>query len=143
MVEVYATYPEGRAPLYASEHAAGADLMAFTPAPIVIAPGSRAVVPTGVRIALPEGLEAQVRPRSGLAFKHGITLVNSPGTIDADYRGEIKVLLMNTSDLPYTVRDGDRVAQLIVAPVLRARFVRADSLPETARGEGGFGSTGQ
>jgi dUTP pyrophosphatase len=143
MIKVSASFPEGRAPQYASELAAGADLRALLDAPLQIAARGRATVPTGVRVAIPEGFEAQVRPRSGLAFKHGITIVNAPGTIDADYRGEIQVALLNTSDIPYTVHDGDRIAQLVIAPVTRAEFVCTGELEDTVRGEGGFGSTGR
>ncbi|MFT4210582.1 MAG: dUTP diphosphatase [Microbacterium sp.] len=129
------------APVYAHPGDAGADLTAAEPARLE--PGRRALVGTGVRIALPDGYVAFVVPRSGLAAKHGITIVNAPGTVDAGYRGEIKVALLNT-DLaePYEVAVGDRIAQLIVMPVPRARFVPVDELPESTRGEGGFGSTG-
>lgn len=143
MVEVAATFPEGRAPHYASALAAGADLQALLDDSLVVPAGGRATVPTGVRIALPAGYEAQVRPRSGLARKHGITLLNAPGTIDADYRGEIHVILLNTSDADYTVNDGDRIAQMIIAPVVQAQFALAENLDRTDRGEGGFGSTGR
>ena len=108
-----------------------------------IPPGSRALVPTGLRIALPEGYEAQVRPRSGLALKHGVTLPNSPGTIDADYRGEIGVILMNLGQEPFVVEPGDRIAQMVVAPVVRVAWSEAEALDATERGEGGFGSTGR
>ncbi|NYG99880.1 dUTP pyrophosphatase [Schumannella luteola] len=128
-------------PDYAHPGDAGADLRAAEPA--VLAPGERAVVGTGVAIALPDGYAAFVVPRSGLAAKHGITIVNSPGTVDAGYRGEIKVTLLNTdARVPYSVAVGDRIAQLIVMPVTRARFVPVDRLPGSERGEGGFGSTG-
>jgi dUTP pyrophosphatase len=132
-------------PAYQSAHAAGLDLVAAVAAdqPVTLAPGQRALVPTGLAIALPEDYEAQVRPRSGLAAKHGITVLNSPGTIDADYRGEISVLLVNLGDAPFTVRRGERIAQMIVAPVARAELVRAEILPGTERGGGGFGSTGR
>jgi dUTP pyrophosphatase len=129
-------------PSYATEHAAGLDLMAAIAEPLTIAPGQRAMVPTGIAIALPIGLEAQVRPRSGLAAKHGVTILNSPGTIDADYRGEIKAILINLGDVAFVVEPKSRIAQLIVAPVMQIRWETAESLPETARGEGGFGSTG-
>jgi len=109
----------------------------------VLAPGERAMVPTGLRIALPPGTEAQVRPRSGLAAKHGISLPNTPGTIDADYRGEIKVIMINLGDAPFTIERGDRIAQLVIAPVYRAEWEVAETLDETARGEGGFGHTGK
>jgi dUTP pyrophosphatase len=129
-------------PGYATEHAAGLDLMAAVSEPMFIAPGKRAMVPTGIAIALPVGFEAQVRPRSGLAAKHGVTVLNSPGTIDADYRGEIKVILINFGEIDFCVEPKSRIAQLIVAPVMQIRWDEVDSLPETARGDGGFGSTG-
>jgi len=116
--------------------------MAAIAGPLTIAPGQRAMVPTGIAIALPIGFEAQVRPRSGLAAKHGVTILNSPGTIDADYRGEIKAILINLGDVAFVVEPKSRIAQLIVAPVMQIRWETAESLPETARGEGGFGSTG-
>lgn len=136
---------EGLAAGYATEGAAGLDLAAALPedAPLTLAPWSRASVPTGLALAVPEGHEAQVRPRSGLAARHGVTVLNSPGTIDCDYRGEVKVLLVNLSDEPVTIRRGERVAQLVFAPVTRARLTEADTLEETARGAGGFGSTGR
>jgi len=129
-------------PAYATQHAAGLDLMAAISGPMIIAPGQRAMVPTGIAIALPIGFEAQVRPRSGLAAKSGVTVLNSPGTIDADYRGEIKVILINFGEIDFCVEPKSRIAQLIVAPVVQIRWDEVDSLPETARGEGGFGSTG-
>ena len=124
--------------------AAGRDLAAAVPevAPVVIAPGARALVPTGFAIALPAGYEAQVRPRSGLAAEHGVTILNAPGTIDADYRGEVKVLLVNLGEDPFTITRGMRVAQLVVAPVTGVDLVETATLPESARGAGGFGSTG-
>ncbi len=132
-------------PAYATEGAAGADLRANLPdrGTLVLAPGGRALVPTGLRLAIPEGYEVQIRPRSGLALKHGITLPNSPGTIDSDYRGALGVIVMNAGTEPFTIAHGDRIAQMIVAPVVRATFAQADSLPDTVRGEGGFGSTGR
>lgn len=129
-------------PAYATEHAAGLDLMAAITEPMTIAVGKRVMVPTGIAIALPVGFEAQVRPRSGLAAKHGVTVLNSPGTIDADYRGEIKVILINLGEIDFLVEPKSRIAQLIVAPVVQARWDEVDSLPQTARGDGGFGSTG-
>ena len=131
----------GLEPVYATERAAGADLKAALADPIEIQPGERVRIPTGVRCALPVGFEGQVRPRSGLAFRHGLTLVNSPGTIDSDYRGEIQVIMINLGQEPCTINPLDRVAQLIVAPVVRADFQRG-SLSATERGNGGFGSTG-
>lgn len=142
MIAVRASFPEGFEPERASPGAAGFDLRAHIDAPVVIQPRDRGVVATGVRIELPPGYEAQVRPRSGLAFRHGITVLNAPGTIDSDYRGEISVALINTSDAPYTVERGDRIAQLVVAPIVDCEFVR-ESLSESQRGEGGFGSTGR
>lgn len=134
----------GALPQRQSDHAAGFDLHAAVPedAPVVLGPGARALIPTGLALALPADHEAQVRPRSGLAARHGVTVLNSPGTIDADYRGEVKVILVNLSDTPFTVRRGERVAQLVVAPVTRATFEAVDALPESGRGAGGFGSTG-
>ena len=131
-------------PAYQSEHAAGLDLMAAVPAdaPIVIMPGARAMIPTGICIALPHGTEGQVRPRSGLAARYGVTVLNAPGTIDADYRGEIQVILVNHGQEPFTVERGMRVAQLVIAATLRATICESASLDETMRGGGGFGSTG-
>jgi dUTP pyrophosphatase len=129
-------------PAYATSGAAGLDLLAAVAADIVIEPGARALVPTGIALALPDGFEAQVRPRSGLALRHGVTQLNSPGTIDADYRGEVAVVLVNHGPEPFTVARGMRVAQLIVAPVQRIAWRPVEALPETARGDGGFGSTG-
>ncbi len=132
------------APAYETPGAAGMDLRAAVPADAAVrlAPGERAAVATGFAIALPDGYEAQVRPRSGLALKSGVTCLNSPGTVDADYRGEIKVILINHGPEVVTVRRGERIAQLVVAPVSRARWVESPSLDETIRGAGGFGSTG-
>ncbi len=129
-------------PAYETPHAAGMDLRAAVREPVTIVPGARALIPTGLRIAVPPGFEAQVRPRSGLALRHGITLPNSPGTIDADYRGEVKIIVMNAGDAPFTVNRGDRIAQLVVAPVVRAEWRETAELGETERGEGGFGHTG-
>jgi dUTP pyrophosphatase len=130
---------------YQSAHAAGLDLLAAVPesAPLVLAPGKHALVPTALAIALPEGFEAQVRPRSGLAAKHGVTVLNSPGTIDADYRGEIQVILINHGGEAFTIRRGERIAQMVIAPVVQAQLVPVATLPETDRGSGGFGSTGR
>jgi len=136
--------PEGEGlplPEYMSERAAGADLRAALPSELVLGPRERALVPTGFSIALPPGFEAQVRPRSGLAWRSGVTCLNSPGTIDADYRGPLNVLLVNLGDAPVTIRRGDRIAQLVVAPVARAEFELVERLDRTTRGEGGFGST--
>lgn len=129
-------------PAYMSAHAAGADLCAAVREQLTLLPGARALVPTGFSIALPPGYEAQVRPRSGLAIRSGVTCLNSPGTIDADYRGEVRVVLANFGNEPFVVRRGDRIAQIVVAPVVRAAFEVTDDLPPTRRGDGGFGSTG-
>jgi dUTP pyrophosphatase len=129
-------------PDYATAHSAGMDLMAAVAAPLALLPMQRLLVPTGIAIALPDGFEAQIRPRSGLALKHGISLVNTPGTIDADYRGEIKILLINLGQESFTVERGMRIAQMVIAPVVRASWQVADALDDTARGQGGFGSTG-
>ncbi|MGZ5803985.1 MAG: dUTP diphosphatase [Xanthobacteraceae bacterium] len=139
--------PHGRdlpLPAYQSAQAAGLDLVAAVPAnaPVTIAPGTRALVPTGIAIELPEGSEAQVRPRSGLAAKNGVTVLNSPGTIDADYRGEVGVILINHGAEPFVVMRGMRIAQLVVAPVAHATLREVDTLDDTARGGGGYGSTG-
>ena len=139
-------HAEGLAlPYYQTAHAAGLDLLAAVPesAPLTLAPGKHALVPTGLAIALPEGFEAQVRPRSGLAAKHGVTVLNSPGTIDADYRGEIQVILINHGTETFTIRRGERIAQMVIAPVVQATLVPVASLSETDRGSGGFGSTGR
>lgn len=132
-------------PAYQTAHAAGLDLLAAVAddKPIILAPGQRALIPTGLMIAVPPGFEAQVRPRSGLALKHGVTVLNAPGTIDADYRGEVGVLLINHGDAAFTIRRGERVAQMIIAPVTQANLVGVESLSSTARGSGGFGSTGR
>ena len=129
-------------PRYATDGSAGADLFAAVAGRLELAPGERAAVPTGIRIALPRGYEAQVRPRSGLARRHGITLPNAPGTIDSDYRGEIEVLVWNAGADPFTIERGDRIAQLVVAPVSRAEWEELAELGGTGRGAGGFGSTG-
>jgi dUTP pyrophosphatase len=130
-------------PAYATPGSAGVDLAAAVETPLVLAPGARAAVPTGIALALPEGYEAQVRPRSGLALRHGLAVLNSPGTIDADYRGEVRVILANLGEAPVAISRGERIAQLVVAPVSRVRFERVAALPETSRGSGGFGSTGR
>ena len=131
-------------PAYETAHAAGMDLRAAVPddEPFVLRPGSRHAVPTGLAFALPAGFEGQVRPRSGLALKAGVTCLNTPGTIDADYRGEVKVILVNLGETPVEIRRGDRIAQLVIAPVIQAGWREVDSLDETARGAGGVGSTG-
>ncbi len=133
---------ESPAPVYQSTHAAGMDLHAALAADVVIAPGKRELVGTGWAFAIPPGFEGQVRPRSGLALRHGVTVLNTPGTIDADYRGEIKVVLANFGEEPFTVRPGDRIAQLVIAPVAQAKLAIATALDSTERGAGGYGSTG-
>jgi dUTP pyrophosphatase len=130
-------------PAYQTEHSAGMDLRANLDAPVTLQPLQRALIPTGLFMELPEGYEAQIRPRSGLAFKHGLTVLNSPGTIDADYRGELKVLIINLSDTSFTIENGERVAQMIVAPYQQVRWQVAETLTDTARGTGGYGSTGK
>jgi dUTP pyrophosphatase len=132
-------------PAQQTKGAAGVDLLAALPLsePLILQPGERAAVPTGIAIALPENYEAQVRPRSGLALHHGVTVLNAPGTIDADYRGEIKVILVNHGTGPFTVTRGDRIAQLVVAPVTAIRLEEVETLDETERGHGGHGSTGR
>ncbi|MBO5901295.1 MAG: dUTP diphosphatase [Alistipes sp.] len=130
------------APFYATVYSAGMDLKANIEEPITLAPLQRAMVPTGLYIALPEGTEAQIRPRSGLAAKHGVTVLNTPGTIDADYRGEIKVILVNLSNEPFTINPGERIAQMVVARYEKVEWNEVESLDETERGAGGFGSTG-
>jgi dUTP pyrophosphatase len=129
-------------PAYATADSAGLDLRAAVAEPVEIPPGGRALVPTGLTIALPKGHEAQIRPRSGLAMKHGITVLNSPGTIDADYRGEVSVLLINLGDAPYRIERGARIAQMVVAPVSHATLVEVELVEATERGAGGYGSTG-
>ena len=132
-------------PAYQSAHAAGLDLLAAVPedAPTTLAPGKYALIPTGLTIALPAGYEAQIRPRSGLAAKHGVTVLNAPGTVDADYRGEISVPLINHGDMPFQIRRGERIAQMVIASVVRAELIPVAALSATERGSGGFGSTGR
>lgn len=141
-VEIQALREDAIAPRYMSEFAAGADLSAAIDKPIVIAPRERVAVGTGLAMAIQSGYEGQVRPRSGMALRYGLTVVNAPGTIDSDYRGEVKVLLVNLSDEAVTIVSGDRIAQLVIAPVSQAEFLSVDSLSDTERGSGGFGSTG-
>jgi dUTP pyrophosphatase len=129
-------------PAYSTDQAAGMDLVAAIDDERTLAPGERALVPTGIALALPAGYEGQIRPRSGLALKHGVTVANSPGTIDADYRGEVQVILLNTGPAAFHVARGMRIAQLVVAPVVRAAWTEVAELPESGRGAGGFGSTG-
>lgn len=130
-------------PAYETDHASGMDLRAAVDGPLVLQPGERTLVPTGIHIAVPVGYEGQVRPRSGLAARDGLTLVNAPGTIDADYRGEVKVVLINLGEKPVTINRGDRIAQLVICPVVRAVWDPVDELEDTARSSGGFGHTGR
>jgi dUTP pyrophosphatase len=142
-LEVFVARREGAGlPEYATPLASGVDLIAFVEEPLTIGPFERLLIPTGLYVSIPEGYEAQIRPRSGIAYKFGVTVLNSPGTIDADYRGEIKVLLANLGSDPFTVKSGDRIAQMVFAPVVAARWKSVDSLPDSERGQGGFGSTG-
>ncbi|WP_278923601.1 MULTISPECIES: dUTP diphosphatase [Pseudophaeobacter] len=150
MVEIRVTHEAGAdrdlpLPAYETAGAAGADLRANLPdrGSLTLAPGARMLVPTGLRLSIPPGYEVQIRPRSGLALKHGITLPNSPGTIDSDYRGPLGVIVMNAGDADFVISHGDRIAQMVVAPVVQARISLVDTLEETARGQGGFGSTGR
>lgn len=129
-------------PSYESAAAAGMDIRAALEEPLTLAPGKRALVPTGLKMVLPPGYEAQIRPRSGLAWRNGITMLNTPGTIDSDYRGEVKVLAVNLGDEPFTIQHGNRIAQMVIAPVQQCRIQEVQKLPDSARGEGGFGSTG-
>lgn len=129
-------------PSYATPGSVGLDLCAAVESEVILNPSERKLIPTGLRVAIPEGFEGQVRPRSGLALRNGIGLVNSPGTIDSDYRGPLQIIMINFSDEPFTIRRGDRIAQLVIGPVVQARLVETDSLPETSRNEGGFGHTG-
>lgn len=142
-VQIKKLRPDAVVPAYMTEHAAGLDLCAAIDAPIVIAPGERAAISTGLAIALPPGFEGQVRPRSGLAKSHGITVVNSPGTIDSDYRGPVTILLINHGGEPVTIEPTHRIAQLVIAPVVQAELLEVEELDVTARGAGGFGSTGR
>ena len=130
-------------PKYQSAHASGMDLHAAVDEPVTLAPGAIALIPTGLRIAVPPGYEAQIRPRSGLALKHGVTVMNAPGTIDADYRGEVKVILGNLGAAPFVVNRGERICQMVLCPVVRAKLEVVAGLDETARGDGGFGHTGR
>ena len=129
-------------PSYESEYAAGMDIRAALEESTTLAPGSRKLIPTGLQMAIPQGYEAQIRPRSGLAYRNGITMLNTPGTIDSDYRGEVKMLAVNLGDEPFIIEHGDRIAQMVIAPVTQATVHEAETLPDTDRGAGGFGSTG-
>lgn len=135
--------PDAIVPQYMTDEAAGLDLCAALDAPLTIAPHKRAAIGTGLAFALPHGFEGQLRPRSGLARQHGITLVNAPGTLDSDFRGELTILLINHGDEPVTIEPGHRIAQIVIAPVVQAELAEVDELPATARGAGGFGSTGR
>jgi dUTP pyrophosphatase len=130
-------------PSYATESSSGLDLVAFLEEPVVLAPFERELIPTGIHIGIPEGFEAEIRPRSGMAHKFGVTVLNTPGTIDSDYRGEVKVLLVNLGDQPFTIRNGDRIAQMIFKSVVVINWRLVEELPDTKRGQGGFGSTGR
>ena len=141
-VSVIQLHPDAPLPHYATVNAAGADLHAMLDETLELNPFARALVPTGIALAIPDGYEGQVRPRSGLASRHGITVLNSPGTIDGDYRGEVQVLLINLGDQPVMLSPGERIAQLVIAPIARAQWCVVDALPDTERGSGGFGSTG-
>ncbi|MDR2631192.1 MAG: dUTP diphosphatase [Spirochaetaceae bacterium] len=141
-IRIHKKDPQARLPQYESEGAAGADITARLTEELLIPSMGRALVPTGLTVEIPPGYEGQVRPRSGLAIRHGVTILNSPGTIDSDYRGELGIILINLGAETFTVRDGDRIAQLIVAPVSKARMLETGSVSPTARGSGGFGSTG-
>lgn len=142
-VQIKKLRPDAIVPRYMSEEAAGLDVCAALDAPVVLQPGQRAAIDTGLAIALPRGFEAQVRPRSGLARQHGITLVNAPGTVDSDFRGSVAILVINHGQEPVKIEPGQRIAQLVIAPVVQAELVEVDELPATARGAGGFGSTGR
>jgi dUTP pyrophosphatase len=142
-IQVKKLHPDSIIPEYMTELAAGMDICAFLDAAVIIEPGQRCLIPTGLAFAIPVGYEVQVRPRSGLAIKHGIALVNSPGTIDADYRGEISIILINHGAENFTIHSGDRIAQIVVAPVCQAELIQVGELSETLRGAGGFGHTGK
>lgn len=129
-------------PEYETDGSAGCDLRAALKEPITLQPGKRALIPTGLKMALPKGYEAQIRPRSGLAYRHGITMLNTPGTIDSDYRGEVKVLAINHGEEEFTIKHGDRIAQMVIAPIQQIEIQQVYELPKTRRGDGGFGSTG-
>ena len=143
MNKIIVHYKGDEPPVYATPQAAGSDLSARLDSDLVLQPGDRAAVPTGLVFEIPPGYEGQVRPRSGLALKHGITILNTPGTIDSDYRGEVKVILVNLGSEPYTVHRGDRIAQILFSPVIQAEFIPVMELNESERGDGGFGSTGK
>jgi dUTP pyrophosphatase len=142
LVKVVKVHPRAALPQYESEGAAGMDLRAFLDAEVSVPPLGRVKIPTGIKLEIPEGMEGQIRPRSGLAVKQGLTVLNSPGTVDSDYRGEIQVILINLGCDDIIIKDGDRIAQLVIAPVCRANLEEAESLSGSDRGSGGFGSTG-
>lgn len=143
-VKIFYTAGDGiPAPEYQSEEASGADIRARLDGPLTIKPGERTLIPTGICVEIPRGYEIQLRPRSGLAFKHGITVLNTPGTIDSDYRGELKALLINFGNEPFTIQNGDRIGQLVVQQIFHGIFEKKDTLSVTKRGEGGYGSTGK
>lgn len=139
---IYGDYEAGNGPVYSSLLASGADIKAYIEEDIIIEPGATALIPTGIRLQIPEGYEGQVRPRSGLALKYAVTVLNTPGTIDSDYRGEIKIILVNHGKKPYTVRKDDRIAQLVFSPIIQAEFIQKKELSTSNRGRNGFGSTG-
>ncbi|MCX7965599.1 MAG: dUTP diphosphatase [Syntrophorhabdaceae bacterium] len=142
-LKVYVTKKDGaKLPQYATDFASGMDLFAYIEDPVTIKPLERALIPTGIFLSIPQGYEGEVRPRSGLAYNYGITVLNTPGTIDSDYRGEVKVLLINLGHEPFTIKNGDRIAQIVFKSIAKAEFDIVSKLPETKRGEGGFGSTG-
>ncbi|MCK4501560.1 MAG: dUTP diphosphatase [Desulfuromonadales bacterium] len=143
VVQIRKLHAAAKIPAYMTELAAGMDICALLDTTLIVSPGQRVLVPTGLAFAIPAGYEIQVRPRSGLAIKHGVALVNSPGTIDADYRGEVGIILINHGSEDFTINSGDRIAQLVVAPVCQAELVEVDALDVTQRGAGGFGHTGQ
>ena len=142
-IEIHILRDNAQLPRYMTEHAAGMDLHAALDTPLCLVPGARALIPTGLALAIPPGYEGQVRPRSGLALKHGVALANSPGTIDADYRGEVGIIMINHGAEPFTIAPGERIAQLVIAAVTRAEFVVVDELSATKRNAGGFGHTGR
>jgi dUTP pyrophosphatase len=139
---IYGDYEAGKGPVYSSSLASGADIKAYIDEDIIIEPGATALIPTGIRLQIPEGYEGQVRPRSGLALKYAVTVLNTPGTIDSDFRGEIKIILVNHGKNPYTVRKNDRIAQLVFSPIIQAEFIQKKELSASNRGRNGFGSTG-
>ena len=142
-IQVKINFPDNGEPLYKTDLSSGADIRAYLEKDITLKPLERHLVPTGIYVEIPAGFEIQIRPRSGLAISHGISMVNTPGTIDADYRGEIKIILVNLSNAAYTITNGERIAQMILAPVIQAKWIYVETFSETQRGSGGFGSTGK